>query len=506
MHKKLSLILMFILLGKIGFTQVEQTLVTKKQNKQLETLFSDFSVKKAANRERAFALAKENKWPVFRIQKDGAIISLQGVDDLGYPLYLKTYNNTDAAATTKTNSLYNGGSLGVSINGSASNLIGKVGIWDGGGILLNHQEFAPNRIEQKDKPASVSLHSTHVAGTMMAKGINPLARGMAWGLQKLYAWDYDNDAAEMTQAASAGMLISNHSYGYIAGWDYNSDSNPPRWEYYGVPGSKEDYKFGFYDDTARDWDKICFNAPFYLPVASAGNSRTLNGPAVGDEYYGYESSSSSKFVSKGARPGGISSNDGYDIIASTANAKNILTVGAVYPLPYGASKPSDIRIASFSSWGPTDDGRVKPDLVADGVNVTSTSSDDTKSYTSLSGTSMAAPNASGSMVLLQEYYSTLNGGSFMKAATLKGLLINSADEAGTTPGPDYIYGWGLLNVENAANTIKVKGSKSIISERTLSQGEVYTLQIIASGQGVLKATLCWTDPQGSVKPDGTLND
>src|SRR5690606_6961813 len=123
-----------------------------------------------------------------------------------------------------------------------------------------------------------------------------------------------------------------------------------------------------------------YNAPYYLPVSSAGNSRNLNGPAVGEEYYGYENTSSSTFVNKGARPPGISSNSGYDIIATTANAKNILTVGAVYGIPYGANKPEDIKIASFSSWGPTDDGRIKPDLVADGVGITSTSSDNTKSY------------------------------------------------------------------------------------------------------------------------------
>lgn len=485
--------------------QIPQTLVTNKQNENLKQLTVDFSAKREQNRNRALSLAKKNNWPIFKVQKGGVIISLQGVDDLGFPLYLKTLNNTDAAGTTRTNSLYNGGSLGVNLNGSSNSLFGRVGIWDGAGILTNHQEFATNRVQQRDNPSSISLHSTHVAGTMVAKGLYPVARGMAWGLQKLYAWDFNNDASEMTQAATGGMLISNHSYGYIAGWDYNYDTNPPRWEYYGVPGSTEDYKFGFYDDSARDWDIICYNAPYYLPVVSAGNSRNLNGPAVGEEYYGYENPSSSKFVSKGNRPAGISSNNGYDIIATTANAKNILTVGAVAGLPYGANSTEDIQISSFSSWGPTDDGRIKPDLVADGVGVTSTSSDNTKSYATLSGTSMAAPNASGSLVLLQEYYSTLNSGNFMRSATLKGLVINSTDEAGTSLGPDYIYGWGLLNVEKAANIIKLNATKSILTERTLAQGEIYNLQITSSGFGPLKATICWTDPEGTATQDGTIN-
>ncbi|RKD14424.1 hypothetical protein BCY91_08085 [Pelobium manganitolerans] len=489
-----------------GIAQAQQILVNQQQSTKLQALKTDFDYSHKVNREKAFAMAKEKGWSVFRIQPNGTIVSLQGVDDLGFPIYLKTYNNSTAAATTKTNSLYNGGSLGLNLNGSSNSLIGKVGMWDGGLILTSHQEFAPNRIEQKDNPTALSSHATHVAGTLIAKGIYPEARGMAWGLQKLYAWDFTNDASEMTQAATGGMLISNHSYGYIAGWDYNFDANPPRWEYYGVPGSNEDYKFGFYDGSARDWDQICYNAPYYLPVVSAGNSRNMNGPAVGEEYYGYESASSSKFVSKGKRPAGISSNDGYDIIATTATAKNILTVGAVYGLPYGANSASDIQISSFSSWGPTDDGRVKPDLVGDGVSITSTGSDNFKSYTTLSGTSMASPNVSGSLVLLQEYYAQLNGGNFMRSASLKALAINTTDEAGPAIGPDYIYGWGLLNTESAATLIKNNGTKSLISERSLAQDETYTLQITTSGFGPLRATICWTDPQGTANTDGTINN
>jgi hypothetical protein len=58
-------------------------------------------------------------------------------------------------------------------------------------------------------------------------------------------------------------------------------------------------------------------------------------------------------------------------------------------------------MSSFSAWGPTDDGRIKPDIVADGVNVvSSTNASLTTSYGSFSGTSMASPNAAGSLFLL----------------------------------------------------------------------------------------------------------
>lgn len=66
---------------------------------------------------------------------------------------------------------------------------------------------------------------------------------------------------------------------------------------------------------------------------------------------------------------------------------------------------------------------------------------------------MAGPNAAGSLILLQEHYTKLKPGSFMRSSTLKGLAIHAADEAGGTPGPDYTFGWGLMNVQRATAII-----------------------------------------------------
>jgi hypothetical protein len=65
---------------------------------------------------------------------------------------------------------------------------------------------------------------------------------------------------------------------------------------------------------------------------------------------------------------------------------------------------------------------------------------------------MATPNTTGSLVLLQEHYKALRGGT-MTAAALKGLVINTANEAGSANGPDYRFGWGLVNASGAANLI-----------------------------------------------------
>ncbi|MFX7824725.1 hypothetical protein ABTK20_20240, partial [Acinetobacter baumannii] len=92
-------------------------------------------------------------------------------------------------------------------------------------------------------------------------------------------------------------------------------------------------------------------APNYLIISSAGNDRSNNGPAVGENYWRYDANFN--FVNAGNRPAGISSNDSYDIISGYGIAKNNLTIGAVNGIPGGWNKPGDVVMSSFSSWGPT---------------------------------------------------------------------------------------------------------------------------------------------------------
>ncbi|HEY0354716.1 MAG TPA: S8 family serine peptidase, partial [Flavisolibacter sp.] len=278
-----------------------------------------------------------------------------------------------------------------------------------------------------------------------------------------------------------------------------------RWEFYGRSTDNEDYKFGYYDSKAQLLDSIAFLAPYYLIVKSSGNNRSENGPAVGQPYWRYNSSG--VMASAGQRPSGMSSNDGYDIISTYGNAKNILTVGAVSGLAYGYNKTEDVLMSSFSSFGPTDDGRIKPDVVADGVDVLSPVATTNSSYSAFSGTSMASPNTTGSLLLLQQYYSQLHAGSFMRSATLKGLTIHTADEAGDTPGPDYKFGWGLVNVGKAAEVIRSNNTGTHqIHENVLNNGGNFSTTVIASGNGPLTVTIAWTDPKASVETSNVLNN
>ncbi|MGI4749605.1 MAG: S8 family serine peptidase [Janthinobacterium lividum] len=502
MIKKFTSLVLFLLIIKSIPTFSQQT--SEDNKRELISLSNRLKTDVETNRNKAFALSKQKGWPIIRLEKNGKIISLQGTDTLGFPIYLQTENNIIAAATTQTTALYSGGSLGLALSGSSSNMAGKLGIWDGGKIYPNHQEFAGKTVAMLDNSATISDHSTHVAGTMIAKGIYAPARGMSFGASGLIAYDFDNDASEMASKA-ASLLVSNHSYGIVCGWSYNTNVTPNRWEWYGLPGDTEDYKFGYYSAYAQSFDRIAYNAPYYLIVVAAGNSRGETGPAVGETYYGYQSRTDQTIVNKGARPASISSNDSFDVLEAPALAKNVLAVGAVNPLPFGPTVSSDVSIAYFSSLGPTDDGRIKPDICGDGVNVISAGTAAADAYVSMSGTSMATPNVSGSVFLLQEYYAQKNAGNFMRAATLKGLVCHTAFDAGNI-GPDYIYGWGLLNAAKAAQAITDNGVKSMISENTLAQGQTQTFNVVASGSGPLVATISWTDPAATPGAVGAVDD
>lgn len=484
----------------ISATYAQQILVTAANRQQLRDLSAQLNTSFQLNHQKALALAKQFGWPVFRKTKNGRVASLQGVNSLGFPVYLITDNNTTAAATTQTNKVQPGGSTGLNLSGSSTALNNKLAIWDGGAVYKGHQEFAGKTITIEDS-ASILDHATHVAGTMIAKGVYPPAKGMAFSTNTLHSYYFDNDVSKMSAAAS-GLLLSNHSYGDEAGWNFNDAAN--RWEWYGLPGDSVDYNFGFYGLRTQQWDQIAYNAPYYLIVESAGNAHAYPGPDVGTNYYGYLSATNQTLVNKGPRPANISSNTGYDVISTTGNAKNILTVGAVNPLPFGPATSSSISIAQFSSWGPTDDGRIKPDIVGDGVDVLSAGTSGQSSYITLSGTSMASPNITGSLYLLQEYYSQKSNGNFMRAATLKGLVCHTAFDAGN-PGPDYIYGWGLLDMVKATQALTDNGTKSMVTEMVLQQGQPQTFNVVASGNGTLSATISWTDPPGAQTADGTVN-
>jgi hypothetical protein len=318
------------------------------------------------------------------------------------------------------------------------------------------------------------------------------------------SYDFDEDLAEVARAAMSHpdepnmIQVSNHSYGWIAGWDYTGFV--PMW--IGTWGDRESDLFGRYDEAARNWDALCYAAPYFLPFKAAGNDRTDSVPMPGEVFAYY--SEREGWIYKDYELGDDPLPDGwdlggYDTLASDAVAKNVVTVGAIDISGADTRDVNAVTMTNFSSWGPTDDGRVKPDVVAQGVELYSPTAGSDRSYDTFSGTSMATPVACGTAALLPEFYARLFPGQVMRGSTLKALLIHTADDLGR-PGPDYNYGWGLINALAAVEHIQAHfdfpGTHTIVEDELDLKTVERSYRFVGDVSTPICVTLVWTDPPG----------
>jgi subtilase family protein len=430
--------------------------------------------------------------------------------------------NVDAADTTNTDQVQPGGELGLNLTGSGL----AVGVWDLGHVYGGHVELAGRVTVQDAATPSYSAHATLVAGTLAASGVSPAAQGMATGVTIL-SYNEVNDKTELAAAAAATnpdgsplIVASNHSYGFLQGWVPGIDwgiGTVDTWASDRAVYAAEDPDFGRYGADAQATDQALYDNPHLLSVWAAGNDRdeTYTNARGDGQYVTYLSTGVSGagwyLVSAGTYappPSDGNGGLGYDSLAEEQTAKNTLVVGSVDDITQDPYTGADVAITSYSSWGPTDDGRIKPDVVASGENLYSssyTSSASTADYVSDWGTSMSAASVTGSAVLLIEHYQNLHG-AIPRSATTKGLVIHTATDAGNA-GPDYSFGWGVMNTAAAAQflTDHAAGlSNAQLIEGTYAGNEI-TLDVWANGYEPLKATLCWTDPAGAVQPEDLDN-
>ncbi|MEN8817355.1 MAG: S8 family serine peptidase [Nonlabens sp.] len=432
---------------------------------ELQKLIVEFNSKYAKDQDNVLKYSRINNVPVFLKNENGSFDQLMRITDDGMPVYFSV-DNVDSANSTRANRLHNGGSLGLNIEGQGMTAY----VWDGGPTRVNHNEFVQAGVGRAivgDGASALngnSFHATHVSGTIAASGFNPDAKGMAPKAEVLTN-TWDNDSAEMASAAANGALISNHSYGIRLS------------SVAGFPGFA-----GKYTDGAREVDQIAFNAPYFLPVYSAGNDgqdNTSNGSPVGGS-------------------------PGFDKLTGDKVAKNTMVVANAQDASINTDGSlNSVAINSGSSQGPTDDLRIKPDITGNGTQVFSTFDSSESAYGTISGTSMSSPNVAGSLLLLQQYYNQKNG-VFMRSATLKGLALHTADDVGSN-GPDPVWGWGLMNTMKAAQTITDNRLKTRIVELDLNDGGSYTIDVEANALEDLVASISWTDVPGQVN-NNAAND
>lgn len=471
---------------------------TEKQREWLLKFAAERELIETAQKAEAEAMAKARNLPSRTEYPDGTIIELMRFEN-NHPIFYITESNLNAAKTISTDKVWPGGTGGFSLTG----ITDTVGEWDGGKVRNTHQELT-GRVILGDGASTLSDHATHVAGTMIASGVDAAAKGMSYQ-GRLRAFDWNNDASEMATAAASRLRVSNHSYGQIAGWRWGY-IDPTKWYWFGNTGISqvEDYGFGYYSTRSRDWDNIMINAPNYLIVKSAGNDRG-EGPTGTVEHYVSDGAGGWTLVTAARnRDGGAL---GYDCIPYYGTAKNIMTVGAVNIITGGWSGSGSVIMSSFSGWGPTDDGRIKPDIVGAGVGLKSSIATSDVAYDTYDGTSMSTPNITGSIGLLLQHHRNLNGTTPLRGSTLKGLVIHTADEAGSFNGPDYRFGWGLMNTLKATQLItsdKNAGNNYNIREMVLNNNDSIVVNIPGKETAAIRATICWTDPAGT-PPPASLN-
>ena len=464
--KKILILNFFLFFIGFAFAQtpIQKKKITKDYNLN-KLKDSEISHAKSflAEYSEAVRLANINGWPIKYTDDKGSVHQLRKVIN-GRPIYIATHN-TDAAISTRADYMHNGGGLGLDVEGQAM----TAHVWDEGVARTTHQEYdgtgGTDRYSIGDGSTALSTHSAHVAGTIMASGFSPNAKGMAPQANAV-GYDWNSDLAEATAAAANGMLVSNHSYGV------------PTSSLTGV----NSWILGAYVQDSKNWDDLMYNAPYYLYVASAGNDG-------GDE------------ISNSDPLGG---NAAYDKLSFDKTSKNSLVVanGLDASINVDGTLNGASRNAG-SSEGPTDDLRIKPEIMGNGTGLLSSTSGSDSSYGTFSGTSMAAPNVAGSLLLLQQHYNDTNG-SFMKAATLKGLALHTADDVDTA-GPDANTGWGLMNTKAAAEAITNNGFSTWVSEEALSNGGTFTMEV-QSDRSPFLASISWTDQGGQVNNTGIFND
>jgi hypothetical protein len=373
----------------------------------------------------------------------------------------KKSDNANAAALSNIDDLH---TVPYSLDGQAV----PIAMWDGGEVKADHPDLS-GRVTVVDT-GPVDWHATHVAGTMISAGTGNLgAKGMA-PTAGVYSYDYYDDVP-MEMHAAAGVynaLLANHSWGYITGWHYEYYADD-YWVWFG------DENFGAYTSTSRAWDQAIVDTGLII-VKSAGNDRNDVGDELRTGHYHYGDPETLYFD--------YHPSDGiYECIGQIGSSKNVITVGSVGD--YGG-------MSHYSSYGPTDDGRIKPDLMANGEALTSTCTPDP--YCIMSGTSQATPVVCGSIALIAQRYEQLTS-MYPAPEVIKALLVGTAFELGEK-GPDYGFGWGLVDAKSAVDLVE-KGSP-IIRTDSIENGEVLAYPLtITSRDKVVQVTLAWTDPAGS---------
>lgn len=301
------------------------------------------------------------------------------------------------------------------------------------GIVGPHIDFQ-GRIDNTFASGTNQSHGDGVSGIMAGAGnLDPSNRGMAAGAM-LYVSNYASsflDNATVSLINSGDVLITNSSYSNGCNDGYTTITQTV-------------------DTQVRD-------LPNLQHTFSAGNSNNNN--------CGYGAGTQWGNITGGHKQG-----------------KNVIATANVY---------FDGSLVNSSSRGPAHDGRIKPDISANGQNQISTNENNT--YQSFGGTSGASPGIAGVSAQLYQAYSEANGGDLPPSALIKATLLNTANDAGNV-GPDYKFGWGIVNGLRAAKLIE--DNRFLSSTMTQGSSNDHSINV-PSGTKQVRFMVYWSDSPAS---------
>ena len=444
----------------IGIIDLDLTLAQDVDTSQMEEhLYMAGSEFVRCDEYLCQAIGIDSAW-LPALSKDHRLLFIEPHDSIGIVNnYARSISTIDATVNN-----HNGGLDGT----------GEVGALSDSGLDQDHGDFNTrirgvyhNYGPDNSAADTNSGHGTHVAGTMLGdgsgdsstQGVAPAATFHFYQLEhdssgQLARWGSLYDMFRDSQQKNAH--VQSNSWGAQSSWgQYTSDSRSA-------------------DSFLHDYDD-------FLVLFAAGNEG-----------------------SQGAQS-----------IAPPATAKNVLTVGASTTGRPGTASAG--QVASFSSIGPTADGRIKPDIIAPGVQICSPRAEEAQNpagwscssarhsgtttplYMSADGTSSSTPVVGGAALLARQFLRTELSISNPDSALIKAILINGARDIGTANIPNMDEGWGQLDLEESLYPYNGVIAKNIFydTSQTLSPGLSYAYNYAIDGSYGLDVTLVWNDQEGS---------
>lgn len=323
--------------------------------------------------------------------------------------------------------------------------------YDGTGVTIGLADdgFIGPHIDYSGRLTQFSLansgnHGDMTAGILFGAGNrDPQIRGHATGAD-LYYWDiggYVHIADAVSHYNIYGVTLTSTSYSQGTG--------------------------GVYDNTTEFIDEQIYDNPQLIHVFSAGNAGTAN--------HGYGAGAGWANITGGRKAG-----------------KSVVTCGNL---------DDNDNLENSSSRGPTEDGRIKPDICANGAGQLSTDGNNGNQVGG--GTSAAAPSVSGCITQLYDAYMELNGGQEPESPLIKACVLNTAEDLGN-PGPDFQHGWGRINTLRALYTLE----QNNYLKDSVIQGQTKTHSItVPANTAEVRAMVYWLDPEGSpVAAKALVND